>query len=255
MDMIETVAPAIRSMPNEGVDLDQVVEERRRILVVEDEPDTVFLLKQILRIAGFNVLSAYNGNEALKKVAEHKPDAVLLDIMMPEMDGWQTLKYLRQMTHAPVVVVSALAEKEAVVEGLQRGVDDYITKPFYNAEVVARVESVLRRANRPQEISRLVFPEISLAIDLLSQSVNLGGKEIQLTPKEFGLLTALAKHAPAIASYSAIGNAIWGEDNPDVRKRTKYLVYLLRRKLDLLTKGRELIVNVGRYGYRLQTEA
>lgn len=255
MDMIETAAPMVLSMPDEGVDLDQVVEERRRILVVEDEPDTVFLLKQILRIAGFNVLSAYNGNEALKKVAEHKPDAVLLDIMMPEMDGWQTLAYLRQMTNAPVVVVSALAEKEAVVEGLQKEVDDYITKPFYNAEVVARVKSVLRRVNRPLEISRLVFSEVSLVIDLLSQSVNLGGKDVQLTPKEFGLLTVLAKNAPAIVTYRAIGNAIWGEDNADVRKRTKYLVYLLRRKLDLLTKGRELIANVGRYGYKLQSEA
>jgi DNA-binding response OmpR family regulator len=247
-------ADTVQVLAEEGVDLDQVGEERRRVLVVEDEPDTVYLLKQILRIAGFNVLSAYNGREALKKVAEHKPDVVLLDIMMPEMDGWETLGYLRKMTEAPVVVISALGEKEEVVEGLRRGVDDYITKPFYNAEVVARVETVLRRARRPQEVSRLVFPGVEMVVDMLSQQVVIGGKEVQLTPKEFALMAVMAKHAPAIVSYPAIAEAVWGEDNADVRKRTKYLVYLLRRKFEGLMKGRELIVNVGRYGYKLQTE-
>ncbi|MDZ4158428.1 MAG: response regulator transcription factor [Anaerolineaceae bacterium] len=238
----------------EGMDLDQVSAERRRVLVVEDEPDTVFLLKQILRIAGFNVLSAYSGKEALKKVSEHKPDAVLLDIMLPEMDGWETLGYLRQMTDAPVVVVSALGSKQEVVDGLNRGVDDYITKPFYNAEVVARVEAVLRRANQPREVSRLVFPEVDLVVDLMAQQISLRGQVVQLTPKEFGLMAVLAKHAPAIVSYATIGQAVWGQDNADIRKRMKYLVYLLRRKFEQLTNGSELIVNVGRFGYKLQTE-
>jgi len=238
-----------------GLDLDQIdAVNRRRVLVVEDELDTIFLLKQILRIAGFNVVSASSGNEALKKVVDYQPDIVLLDLMMPEMDGWQTFEYLRQMTEVPVIIVSALGTKEDVVTGLKQGVDDYISKPFYNKEVVERVKAVLRRTQSPQEISRLVFPQIDLAVDLMTQEVILMDKTIRLTPKEFSVLSILAKHAPAIVSYETISDAVWGEDSPDVRKRTKYLIYLLRRKFEKVAPESNLILNVDRIGYKLQTE-
>ncbi len=237
-----------------GIDLDEVNTDRQRVLVVEDEFDTIFLLKQILRIAGFNVMSACSGQEALKKVVEHKPDLVLLDIMMPEMDGWEILNHLRQMTDVPVIVISAMNSKNEIVKGLSNGVDDYVTKPFYNAEVVARVKAVLRRSGKPQEVSRLVFPQVNLIVDLMSQEVTLNGKEVRLTPKEFSVLSVLAKHAPAIVSYQTISQAVWGEDSSDVRKRTKYLVYLLRRKFEKAEPGSNLILNVDRLGYKLQTE-
>ncbi len=185
---------------------------------------------------------------------EHKPDLVLLDIMMPEMDGWEILNHLRQMTDVPVIVISALASKNEIVKGLSNGVDDYVTKPFYNAEVVARVKAVLRRSGKPQEVSRLVFPQVNLIVDLMSQEVTLNSKEIRLTPKEFSVLSVLAKHAPAIVSYQTISQAVWGEDSSDVRKRTKYLVYLLRRKFEKAEPGSNLILNVDRLGYKLQTE-
>jgi DNA-binding response OmpR family regulator len=238
-----------------GIDLDEIDAERQRVLVVEDEPDTVFLLKQILRIAGFNVMSAMSGQDALKKVVEHKPDLVLLDLMMPEMDGWETLNHLRQMTDVPVIIVSAVSGKNEVVKGLVSGVDDYVTKPFYNAEVVARVKAVLRRSGKPQEVSRLVFPQVDLVVDLLAQEVTFKGHEVRLTPKEFSVLSVLSKHAPAIVSYQSISQAVWGEDSNDVRKRTKYLVYLLRRKFETIEEGSNLILNVDRLGYKLQTEA
>jgi DNA-binding response OmpR family regulator len=238
-----------------GIDLDEIDTERQRVLVVEDEPDTVFLLKQILRIAGFNVMSAMSGQEALKKIVEHKPDLVLLDLMMPEMDGWETLNHLRQMTDVPVIIVSAVSAKNDVVRGLVNGVDDYVTKPFYNAEVVARVKAVLRRSGKPQEVSRLVFPQVDLVVDLLAQEVTFRGHELRLTPKEFSVLSVLAKHAPAIVSYQTISQAVWGEDSNDVRKRTKYLVYLLRRKFESIEEGSNLILNVDRLGYKLQTES
>jgi DNA-binding response OmpR family regulator len=238
-----------------GIDLDEVDAERQRVLVVEDEFDTIFLLKQILRIAGFNVLSASSGQEALKKLVDHKPDLVLLDLMMPDMDGWETLNHIRQMTDIPVIIVSAMAAKNDVVRGLSTGVDDYVTKPFYNAEVVARVKAVLRRAGKPQEVSRLVFPQVDLVVDMMAQEVALKDKDIRLTPKEFSVLSILAKHAPAIVSYQAISQAVWGEDSPDVRKRTKYLVYLLRRKFDKADPESNLILNVDRLGYKLQTES
>ena len=238
-----------------GIDLDQIdAVDRHRVLVVEDELDTIFLLKQILRIAGFNVVSATSGSEALKKVVDYQPDIVLLDLMMPEMDGWQTFEYLRKMTEVPVIIVSALGTKEDVVTGLKQGVDDYISKPFYNKEVVERVKAVLRRSHSSQEISRLVFPSINLIVDLMTQEVILSDKTIRLTPKEFSVLSTLAKHAPAIVSYETISDAVWGEDSPDVRKRTKYLVYLLRRKFETALPKCNLILNVDRIGYKLQTE-
>ncbi len=239
-----------------GVDLDQMdAVDRRRVLVVEDELDTIFLLKQILRIAGFNVVSASSGNEALKKVVNYQPDIVLLDLMMPEMDGWQTFEYLRQMTEVPVIIVSALGTKEDIVTGLKQGVDDYISKPFYNKEVIERVNAVLRRTQSPQEISRLVFPQIDLIVDLMTQEVILKDKRIRLTPKEFSVLSVLAKHAPAIVSYETISDSVWAEDSPDVRKRTKYLIYLLRRKFENASPESNLILNVDRIGYKLQTES
>jgi DNA-binding response OmpR family regulator len=238
-----------------GIDLDEVEAERQKVLVVEDEPDTVFLLKQILRIAGFNVLSAINGNEALKKIVDQKPDLVLLDLMMPEMDGWETLNHLRQMTDVPVIIISAVSGKNDIVRGLLTGVDDYLTKPFFNAEVVARVKAVLRRSGKPQEVSRLVFPQVDLIVDLLAQQVLYHGHEVRLTPKEFSVLSVLSKHAPAIVSYQTISQAVWGEDSADVRKRTKYLVYLLRRKFEEIDRDENIILNVDRLGYKLQTES
>lgn len=237
-----------------GIDLDEVDANRQRILVVEDEIDTIFLLKQILRIAGFNVMSASSGHEAIKKIINHKPDLVMLDLMMPEMDGWETLTHLRQMTDVPVIIVSAISAKPEIVRGLSTGVDDFVTKPFYNAEIVARVKAVLRRSGRPQEVSRLVFPQVNLVVDLMAQEVNYHGHEIRLTPKEFSILSILAKHSPAIVSYQTISQAVWGEDSADVRKRTKYLVYLLRRKFDKVISDGNLILNVDRLGYKLQSE-
>jgi DNA-binding response OmpR family regulator len=134
-------------LDNVGADLDEFyASERSRILVVEDDQDTAFLLKQILRHAGFDVLSAMNGKEALSKVNLSFPDLVLLDLMMPDMDGWETIDRLRQVTSTPVIVLTALANKENIVSCLQRGADDYMTKPFYKAEVIARVNAVLRRS-------------------------------------------------------------------------------------------------------------
>ncbi len=237
-----------------GIDLDDVrALERQQILVIEDEPDTVYLLKQVLRIAGFNVMSALGGQEALKKLAEYKPDLVLLDLMMPEMSGWEVYNYLRQMTDVPVIIISAIGEKEEVVKGLHLGVDDYITKPFHNAEVVERVRAVLRRANKQQEVNRLVFPNINLVIDFTSQEAVLNGNELSLTPKEFAILAILSKSAPAIVRYETIAQSVWRQDLPEVRNRTKYLVYLLRRKFEEAMPGSNLILNMDRRGYRLQT--
>jgi DNA-binding response OmpR family regulator len=237
-----------------GLDLDEVeTNERQLLLVVEDDPDTIYLLKQILRIAGFNVMSAMSGQDALKKIVEFEPNLVLLDLMLPEMDGWEIYSYLRQMTDVPVIIISALGNKEEIVKGLHRGADDYITKPFHNAEVVERVKAVLRRSSKVQEVNRMVFPKINLAIDFMNQQVTLNNNQLDLTPKEFAVLAVLAKHAPGIARYETIAQNVWHTDSPEARNRTKYLIYLLRRKLEEVSPGSNLIINLDRRGYKLQT--
>lgn len=239
-----------------GIDLDELdISQRKRVLVVEDELDTVFLLKQILRMAGFNVLSATTGREALLKAAEQEPDLVLLDLMMPEMDGWEILGHLRQMIEkVPVIIVSAKASKDDVVKGLQAGADDYISKPFHNAELSERVKAVLRRASKPRELSRLVFPDIDMDLDLNMQEVTIKDQSMRLTPKEFDILSLLAKHSPAIVSYESIADNVWGEDSPEIRRRIKYLIYLLRRKFENIQADPDLILNIDRLGYKLQTD-
>jgi len=238
-----------------GIDLDALnASTRPTVLVVEDEPDTVLLLKQILRLAGFDVLGAFNGFEAVQKAAETHPDLILLDLMMPGMDGWQTFSYLRQTTDVPVVIVSAVHNKDEIVRALRMGVDDYLTKPFVNAEVVARVQAVLRRARPSHQTDRLVFPRSDLVIDFSTQEVVLNKRRIQLTGKEFAILATLARSAPDVVQYRAIADTVWGKDNPQVRNRIKYLVYLLRQKLEEASGTPDLIQNIDRLGYKLKAE-
>jgi DNA-binding response OmpR family regulator len=238
-----------------GADLDEVyASNRKRVLVVEDEPDTVLLLKHILRSAGYNVLGATSGQEALKKFSEVKPNLVMLDLMMPGMDGWETYRYLRQMSDVPVMILSAVANKEEVVRALRMGVDDYVTKPFVNAEIIARVEAILRRAHgTAQEVDRLLFSEIDLIVDFRTQEIIHCEQRIQLTGREFSILSLLARSAPAIVAYHDIATQIWEEDTAEARNRIKYLVHLLRRKFQRLPGQPDFIENVDRLGYKLRT--
>ena len=239
-----------------GVDLDEIHSSiRPTILVVEDEPDTVQLLKQILRLGGFNVLGAFNGTEAVQKAADSKPDLILLDLMMPGLDGWQTFQYLRQTIDVPVVIISAIHNKDDIVRALRMGVEDYVTKPFVNAEVVERIKAVLRRARPSRPSDRMVFPHSDLVIDFTTQEVILKQKHIQLTGKEFAILATLARSAPDVVQYRAIAEAVWGKDNAQVRNRIKYLVYLLRQKLEEASGLPDLIQNIDRLGYKLKIEA
>lgn len=237
---------------NTGMDLDGLNHDRQCILIVEDEPDTIFLLKQILLNSGFNVRSAMSGKEAIEKVALYKPDLVLLDLMMPEMDGWETFRYLRQVADVPIIILSALAIKEDIVKALQLGVDDYITKPFYNAEVVARVKAVLRRSSKEEVNQEFIIREAGIFVDLAEQVVRIDDKKIEFSPREFSIFLILARNAPAVVKYSQITREVWGEDSASARKRTKFLIYLIRKKLEAVCPNRELIVNLDRIGYKLQ---
>ena len=245
-----------RSLGERGIDLDTLYErpKRYRILIVDDDPDTVQLLKEILKAEGFDVYGAHDRDEALRKISEIPPNLVLLDLMMPDYDGWSTYDQLRRITNVPVIVISAKDSKDEIVHGLQIGIDDYLTKPFFNAEVVARIHTVLRRAASAESSDRLVFPEIDMVIDRVNQEVFFHGAQVHLSRREFSVLACLAGHAPRSVNNEIIAREVWGEDSPEARKRIKYLVYLLRKKIEPQPSAPVYILNNEAYGYRLQTQ-
>lgn len=245
----------VKTNSMQGVDLDQLVQkERPRILVVDDEADTVTLLKHALMRDGFDVSGALGGKEALQKIADVKPSLVLLDLMMPEMDGWETYAQLRQISDLPVIVISAMSQSDVIVKALELGADDYITKPFEHNEVKARINTVLRRAGQPRNINRLGFAEVQLVVDMETQEITFKGKRIQLTGKMFEVLALLAKNAPRVTPYDELLMTIWGENSSSARNRLKYLVYLLRNEFNRIDREHEIIQNIDRLGYKLITE-
>jgi len=238
-----------------GMDLDELPSspKRRRVLIIDDDPDMVQLLKLTVRSAGMDVAGALNANEALAKCVRHPPDLLLLDLMMPEVDGWETLKRLRKVTSAPVVVVSAKATREDVVEGLETGADDYITKPFYPPEVVSRVKAVLRRFGSSDNADTLELPDISLSLDTSSRQAEFRGRTVDLSSKEFAVLSVLAHSAPKPVRYETIAVEVWGNYDASIRKRIKWIVHNLRRKLLPDSMVGDLIENRVGFGYQLNT--
>jgi DNA-binding response OmpR family regulator len=235
-----------------GVDLDSLTQiERKTVMVVDDEPDTITLLKQIFINNGFNVSGALSGKEALRKLNDVNPSLIILDLLMPEMDGMETLQEIHKISNIPVIILSAVDRKEDIVQALRAGTDDYITKPFNNDELIARVHSVLRRAEKSATITSLTFPEVELTIDLKTYEVVYRGKKIQLTGKMFEVLTILAKSAPKVVNYQELAETVWGENTTSVRNRLKYLVYLLRKEFLNLDSDFDIIQNIDRLGYKL----
>jgi DNA-binding response OmpR family regulator len=240
----------------DGYDLDIFLnaQSRQRALIVDDDSDTVNLLKMTLQQAGMDVMGALDGFEAVRKLSDAQPDIVLLDLMMPELDGLETLRMMRQTHDVPIVIVSAKASKEDIVEGLNAGGDDYVPKPFHPGEVVARVNAVLRRAKPVESGARLAFPKANLAIDFETREVLIDDTSIQFTPKTFAVLEVLARNAPRPVSHQQIAEEVWGEDSPKIRKRIKYTILLIRRKLGDRADKPRLVLNRPAFGYQLRTE-
>lgn len=221
-------------------------------MVVDDDPDTVDLLKTALIRIGMDVVGAFSGTDALVKAANLQPDIVLLDIMMPNMDGWETFSRMREFSDAPIIIVSAKGTKQDIVDGLETGVDDYLTKPLHLPELSARIRAVLRRAAPVQKAAVYVFPERNLLIELETQQISYQGRAIELTPNEFTLLRCLAEAAPRPASYRQITEAVWHQPASEERNRIKYVVHSIRKKLEGEPGQPELIVNRSGIGYQLR---
>lgn len=237
---------------DKGIDLDDLqAAENKRILVVDDDPKDVTLLKRVLINEGYNVSGARSGSEALQKLNEVKPDLIILDLLMPGMNGEETLKAIHQQINIPVIMVSAVDRRDEIVRMLHNGVDDYITKPFDEGELLARVVAVLRRSENNHPTSAAKFPSLDLVVNFDSYEVIYHKSRIQLTGKMFEVLEILARNAPRVVNYQELTTRIWEENTPPVRNRLKYLIYLLRQEFLKIDPATEVIENIDRLGYKL----
>ncbi|MFF2317724.1 response regulator transcription factor [Arthrobacter sp. NPDC058097] len=225
-----------------------------KLLVVDDEPNIRELLSTSLRFAGFEVVSAGNGREALAAVEAHAPDLAVLDVMLPDMDGFTVTRRLRAAgKHFPVLFLTAKDDTEDKVTGLTVGGDDYVTKPFSLDEVVARIRAVLRRTQPLLEDDEAVIRVDDLELDDDAHEVRRGGKVIELSPTEFKLLRYLMLNPNRVLSKAQILDHVWEYDfNGDASIVESYISYL-RRKVDIDPEAPALIQTKRGVGYVLRT--
>ena len=221
------------------------------ILVVDDERNIVQLARLYLRNEGFQVEAAANGVEALEKVRQTGPSLILLDLMMPEMDGWEVCKRLRKTSDVPIIMLTARDDDVDKVVGLELGADDYVTKPFNPRELVARVKAVLRRTERGSEPTRVVrFAD--LTIDLDRREFRIGERLVDLRPKEFDLLSTLAASPGVVFDRERLLQVAWGYDYGGDSRTVDVHVTWLR---DKLSRGKTRIQTIWGVGYKLVDEA
>jgi two-component system KDP operon response regulator KdpE len=220
----------------------------RRILVVDDEPQFLRALQTNLRGAGFDVVTAATAEEALGAAALRPPEAIILDLLLPDGRGTDVCRELRTWTDAPIILVSAVGDEAEKIAALDAGADDYVTKPFAIGELLARLRAVLRRAGPTTDPVLRVGP---IAVDLEKRAVTVDGKAVHLTPHEFDLLRLLVRHEGKLLTHRTILREVWG---PAYQRESSYLhVYVsqLRRKLEPDPSRPRYLVTEPGVGYRL----
>lgn len=221
-----------------------------KILVIDDEETTVELLRLLLERRGFEVIKAYSAEEGLRKAYRHQPDLVLLDIMMPDMDGWEVCKRLREMSDVPIIFLTARSEGKDVVRGLEMGADDYVIKPYDNDELIARVRAHLRRSPKPNMSEELVFNGGDFRINFMNREVRVRNEMKHLTPKEFNLLGVLVRNAGRVVPRNELVTEAWGEEYGDAIDSLKLYIHYLRQKLETDPERPEYILTSRGVGYR-----
>jgi two-component system KDP operon response regulator KdpE len=201
-----------------------------RVLVCDDEPQILRALRVILRDAGYEAVPASTGEEALDAAAVARPDAAILDLVLPDIDGIELCRRLREWTDMPVIVLSAVGDEDAKVRALAAGADDYVTKPFGPRELIARLEANLRRIEPDPEPSVIATGE--LEVDLAARTVRRAGEEVHLTPTEFDLLRLLARNRGRLMTHRDLLVAVWGPGYSDDTQVLRAHIANLRRKIE-----------------------
>jgi len=208
----------------------------KKILVVDDEPTFVRLVDHVLTEKRYEVLKASNGQEALRLLFTHKPDLVLLDVVMPGMDGWQTCQRIRDMSDIPIIMLTGKQNtEEDIVRGLDYGADDYLIKPVGNRELVARVQALLRRAELPSTVGsqkEITYSDDYLTVDIAERKIMVNGERVKLTPIEFRLFALLVGNAVRVLTHKQLLEKVWGWEYTNDLDYVRIYISHLRQKIE-----------------------
>jgi len=224
-----------------------------KLLIVEDDTRLLEALRLHLGKAGYEIITAANGLEGLQKIYAHRPDLIVLDVMMPRMDGWETCRRIREMSDVPIIMLTALGQEDEKVKGLKLGADDYLAKPFGLKELEARVEAVLRRTRLPPPTREAVlYADGKLVIDSERWEVSRGGQLVELTATERRLLFYLAENAGRILTHQQILDRVWGAEYVDDTDYVKLYIWRLRQKLEENPSQPTYILTERGIGYKFE---
>ena len=208
----------------------------KKILTIDDDPAFLNLVEQVLTQKGYEVLKASSGREGLRLIFDQRPDLVLLDVVIPGVDGWQVCSRIREISDIPIIMITGRHKSEEdIVRGLDYGADDYLTKPLGSRELVARVRAVLRRAELPssQDIRQgVIYSDGFLTVDITERKIIANGKRIKLTPREFRLFTLLVENAGRILTHKQLLEKVWGWEYTDDLDYVRIYISHLRQKIE-----------------------
>lgn len=224
------------------------------ILVVEDDIPLSQTIRKLLHEAEYHPLVVHTAEEGLAKVEDFEPDLILLDVMVPNMGGWELCKQLRQHTAVPIIFLTALTDTQDIVHGLQLGADDYITKPFNNAEFLARITAHLRRHHQNQPETKLIFGNGEIQINLESRKTIIREELIEFTPREYSLFAVLVQNAGKVLTIEDLLAQAWGEEYVDVKTNIKPYIHYLRKKVEEDPADPRWIITVRGIGYRFNDD-
>lgn len=225
--------------------------ERRKILVVDDEERMVRFIRLNLEHDGFLVSEAFNGKEAIQQLRDVAPDLILLDVMMPDLDGFEVLQMVREASNIPVLMLTAKGEEDDRIRGLELGADDYITKPFSPREMVSRVKAVLRRTEASSgSMHDLIEVDERLKVDFDRREIWLEGKIVKLRPTEYRLLYHLVQNAGWVISHDQLLTKVWGYEYRDEPHYVRLYINYLRKKLEEDPANPKYILTERGVGYR-----
>lgn len=225
---------------------------KSKILVIEDEKGLLDLLRLRLEREGYQVLSARDGVEGLQVLWEQQPDLILLDIMMPRMNGWETCRRIRECCDLPIIMVTALGTEQDKVRGLELGADDYLTKPFSMAELVARVRAALRRHRYPTSGNEILHIDERLAVDRARRRIIVDGQWLELSATEYRILSCLLDNAGRIVTSQSLLTQVWGWEYAEEVSYVKVYIHHLRKKIEKNPRQPSYILTERGLGYRFQ---
>jgi two-component system KDP operon response regulator KdpE len=226
--------------------------DKKRILVVDDDPAILRLLSNNLKARGYEVITATNGEESLEAVQREFIDLIILDIMMPKVDGVEVCRRIREWSDVPIIILSARGDEKDKVKCLELGADDYLTKPFGIAELIARVKTAFRHRGDPSvSPAQAVFSCGELEINFAKRHVAVSGRAIVLTPTEYSLLQHLAVNSDKVLTHSMILQSVWGSEYRSEKEYLRVFIGRLRRKLEPDLKSPKYIQTIPGVGYHL----